>query len=94
VSYSGVARDSLRDLHARANLRGRAQEVLAAAREIHRRLRIYPQFGEPLRDLKMVGETIWHAAVRPLHVFSITDEPHRLVFVVEPFEFLPNSGLE
>ncbi|MBI1915929.1 MAG: hypothetical protein HYS12_14520 [Planctomycetes bacterium] len=93
VVYSGLVRNSLRNLVVRAAARSRSSEVLAAAREIDRRLKIYPQFGETLRDLHTVGETVWHAAVPPLHVFYIIDDPNRAVFVVEPFEFLPHSGL-
>ena len=51
VVYSERARESLRELVARARKRGLGRQVLDAAKEIDRRLRLYPQFGEPLMDL-------------------------------------------
>jgi hypothetical protein len=63
--------------------------LLAAAREIDARLRIYPQFGEPLRDLQSRGETLWIGVVPPLTVEYIIDEEHRMIFVVVPHRPLP-----
>ena len=38
-----------------ARQRGDGGEFIAALKEFDRRLRVYPQFGEPLVDLKKTG---------------------------------------
>jgi hypothetical protein len=83
----------LKDLIARAITRGLSQPVLDALKTINDRLAVYPQFGEPLRDLKTRGETLWVATVPPLTVQYVIDGERRLVFVVVPLRPLPNSGL-
>jgi len=35
------------------------KQILAAASEIDYRLRIYPQFGQPLRDLSVKNASLW-----------------------------------
>jgi hypothetical protein len=85
VAYSGVVRSSLRDLLHRADSVGRVHEVRDAVREIDRRLRLYPQFGEPGQDLNLAGETVWRGTVWPLVVHYILDEPRRTVIVIQPF---------
>jgi hypothetical protein len=92
VSYSGRVRDALRNLLVRASGVGRGAVALAAVREIDRRLRIYPHFGEPLRDLITPGETDWIGTVDPLVVQYIIDEPHRAVFVIVPIKAIPGCG--
>lgn len=52
VSYTGAVRQRLRELAAAARARGDGAEYLAALREFDRRLRVYPQFGDPLMDLR------------------------------------------
>jgi hypothetical protein len=71
-----------------------AGEVLAALKEIDRRLHIYPQFGDPLRDLKLEPTKIWVGTVRPLVVRYILDEERRLVLVGEPILPMPHCGLD
>jgi hypothetical protein len=66
---------------------------LQALKAIDHRLSVYPQFGEPLRDLKMRGETLWIGTIEPLVVQYIIDEPNRLVFVVVPLKILPGFEL-
>lgn len=51
VSYTGRAQERLVELAAVAKARGDGEEYLAALREFDRRLRVYPQFGDPLADL-------------------------------------------
>jgi hypothetical protein len=70
------------------------RQVAAAVRVIHERLRIYPQFGEPILDLKLEPARAWVATVPPLVVRYFLDEERRLVIVVAPFAPLPGSGLE
>jgi hypothetical protein len=84
----------LRALATRAAAAGLGQQFVTALRELDHILRIYPQFGEPLRDLQMVGETVYNATIPPLFVEYILDEPNRVVFVVIPFKALPHSGFQ
>lgn len=68
-------------------------EVLAAIREIERRLQIYPQFGQPLRDLSVEHAQLWIGVVPPLVVQYVVDEDRRNVMLPVPIMPLPNSGL-
>jgi hypothetical protein len=92
VVYSGYVRDELRKLLTRAVARGLGRQTLAAAKAFEARLRIYPQFGQPLQNLRQ-GETLWIGVVSPLVVHYVIDDVHRVVFVVRPIRFLPRSGL-
>jgi hypothetical protein len=93
VVYSEQVRAELVKLVQRAARAGLGQVVLNAVKEIDARLRIYPQFGEPLRDLGTPGETLWTGTVPPLALHYIVDNERRLVFVVQPFRLLPHVGL-
>ena len=93
VSYSGRVRDALRDLVTRARALGLDQQVLAAVREIDHRLQVYPQFGQPLRDLSVEPAQLWIGVVPPLVVQYVLDEQRRQVMVVLPMAPLPDSGL-
>jgi hypothetical protein len=93
VSYSGQVRTELKELMTRAVSAGLGQAILDAVKTIDYRLHVYPQFGDPLRDLVTQGETLWIATVPPLIVEYVIDEPRRTVFVVVPLRPLPNSGL-
>lgn len=93
VTYSGRVRDGLRDLMARARGLGLGPAVRAAILEIDRRLQIYPQFGQPLRDLAIEDAALWIGVVPPLVVQYILDEAGRQVMVVLPLDPLPASGL-
>jgi hypothetical protein len=66
--------------------------ALEAVKTIDSRLHIYPQFGQPLRDLKTEGSTLWIAVVWPLVVQYVLDEERRLVFVLAPFQMLPHTA--
>jgi hypothetical protein len=93
VSYSELVRNELRSLLARARGRGLGQQVLAAVKEIDKRLRIYPQFGQPLQDLKLGAGQTWIGTVPPLVVKYVLDEERRQVMVVVPLSPLPELGL-
>jgi hypothetical protein len=93
VVYSERVRIELKELLTSAAARGLGQQALNAVKEIDARLRVYPQFGEPLRDLNTAGETVWTGTIPPLVVQYIIDEEKRLVFVVVPLKPLPESGL-
>jgi hypothetical protein len=94
VVYSGLVRTELTALLGRARDAGHGQEALAAIKEIDYRLKLYPQFGEPLRDLKTPGETSYAGTVNPLFVEYIIDEPLRTVFVIVPIKALPHVGFQ
>ncbi len=93
VVYSGQVRAHLQALLARAEALGLRPMIAAAVRDTDARLRVYPQFGQPLRDLATAGEALWIGAVGPLVVKYVIDEPRRLVFVVQQFQPLSRLGL-
>ena len=75
VSYSERVRQRLLALADIARQRGDAEEFLAALREFHRRLCVYPQFGEPLTDLTREAGQIWIGIVHPLAMrYGVFDE--------------------
>ena len=92
VAYSGRVRAELSRLGARAKATGLAAPFIAAVKEIDHRLRIYPQFGQPLCDLKLEPAQLWIGVVPPLVVRYSLDEERRLVMVAFPFLPLPRSG--
>jgi hypothetical protein len=92
VVYSEHVRSALKDLLTRAKACGQGRPALDAVKEIDRRLHLFPQFGEPRRDLPALGVTIWAGTVPPLLVEYLIDERQRLVSVAIPFKALPNSG--
>jgi hypothetical protein len=94
VSYSGRVRDELQALIDRAKDRGLARQVLDALKEIDYRLRVYPQIGEPLRNLTLRPAQLWIATVPPLVVHYVLDEDRRSVSVGYPIVPLAGSGLE
>src|SRR5437899_2495564 len=59
VSYSERVRQRLLALAEAARQRGDGEEFLAGMKEFHRRLSLYPQFGEPLADLTQEPGQIW-----------------------------------
>jgi phosphoserine phosphatase len=93
VVYSERVREALKATLARAVALGIGREVLEAVKVIDDRLRIYPQFGEPLQDLAMAGQTVWIGTVQPFVVRYVIDEERRLVFVILPFEPFSHLGL-
>ena len=92
VSYSGRVRESLKSLLARARAVGRGSQVLQAILKLDRLLQIYPQFGDPLRDLSLEGAQLWIGVIPPLVSRYVIDEIHRQVLVVAPPQSLPRSG--
>jgi hypothetical protein len=92
VVYSERVRKALRGLIARAHEKGLGSQALGAAKEIDRRLRLYPQFGEPLVDLMQESGQVRLGTVGPLVVRYAVYEERRLVVVVRPI--LPMRGSE
>jgi hypothetical protein len=68
--------------------------VITALKEFDRRLRIYPQFGEPLVDLKKEPGQVWIGTVRPLAMRYGVLEDRRLVIVAAIPVLLPKSKPE
>jgi len=93
VSYTERVRQEARLLAVRARDRGFGQQVLAAIKEIDRLLHLYPQFGQPLFDLKLKPAQLWIGVVPPLVIRYVLDEQRRLVIVAIPFMPLRRSGL-
>jgi hypothetical protein len=91
VSYSGRVIDALRGLVLRN--REHSAELLAALREFDRRARIYPQFGQPLRDLVIEPARLWIGVIAPLVFHYVLEEEKRLVMVVRPPIPFPHSGI-
>src|SRR3954453_7485570 len=92
ISYSGKVRDALVALIARATATGRDQPLRAALSDLDHRLRVYPQFGQPLLDSAIESAQEWLGVVPPLVVRYIIYEERRLVCVVKPITPLPRSG--
>jgi hypothetical protein len=93
VSYSGAAREALRELAARAWASGHGPANARAVKEFDRLLHLYPQFGEPLADLTVEAGQVWRATVSPLVMRYAIYEERRLVVVAAPPMLLPNSGI-
>jgi hypothetical protein len=91
VVYSERVRQRLLALANAARERGDGEEFVAALKEFHRRLCLYPQFGEPLIDLRRESGQVWLGVVRPLAMrYGVFDES-RVVMVAEIPVLLPKS---
>jgi hypothetical protein len=77
-------------LHQVAEDRGDGEAFRAALREFVRRLQIYPQFGDPLRDLFQEDGQIWVGIVPPLSMRYALYEGRRLVSIVALPVLLPD----
>jgi hypothetical protein len=77
-----------------ARLRGDGEALLAAMKEFDRRLAIYPQFGEPLADLKHEGGQVWIGVIRPLAMRYAVFDKQRVVMVAAIPVLLPMSEPE
>jgi hypothetical protein len=75
-----------------ARERGLGPRMLAAVKELDSRLHLYPQFGQPLRDLQLKPAQLWIGVVSPLAVRYVLDEERRLVMVVFTHLMLRRSG--
>jgi hypothetical protein len=91
VVYSERVRRRLLALADVARERGDGEAFLAALKEFHRRLCLYPQFGEPLIELTQEVGQVWLGIVRPLAMrYGVFDE-RRVVMVAEIPVLLPKS---
>src|SRR5438105_4484811 len=69
----------------------RALELVLAFREADHILKIYPQFGEPTRDLAL-GITEYGAGFGPLFIRYTVDEPNSSVYVNDPIQDCPDPN--
>lgn len=91
VVYLERVRQRLLALADIARERGDGDAFVAAVKEIHRRLCLYPQFGEPLFDLTQEAGQVWLGIVRPLSIrYGVLDD-RRVVMVSELPVLLPKS---
>lgn len=91
VVYSERVRQRLLALADLARERGDGAAFVAALKEFHRRLCLYPQFGEPLVDLRREPGQVWLGIVRPLAMrYGVFDES-RVVMVADVPVLLPRS---
>ena len=81
VNFSGLVREYIHELSRVAIERGDGDVFAAALAEFIRRLRIYPQFGDPLSDLTHQVGHIRLGVVPPLSMRYGVLEDHRVVFV-------------
>ena len=93
VIYSERVRAAQKSLITSASEKGLGANVLTAVKEMDRVLRIYPQIGQPLRDLQLEPARLWIAVFPPLVVKYFLDEERRLVMLVVPIQALSRSGL-
>ncbi len=91
VAYSERVRQRLLALADVARERGDGAAFLAPLKEFHRRLCLYPQFGEPLIDLKQESGQVWLGIVRPLAMRYGVFDARRIVMVSEIPVLLPKS---
>src|SRR5688572_6496140 len=81
VVYAERVRRRLLALADVARERGDGEAFVAAVKEFHRRLCVYPQFGDPLIDLKQEPGQVWVGIVRPLSMRYAVLDDRRLVMV-------------
>jgi hypothetical protein len=92
VVYSEQVRQRLLALADVARERGDGEAFAAALKEFHRRLSLYPQFGEPLIELTQEPGQVWLGIVRPLAMRYGVFDDRRVVMVAETPVLLPKSG--
>jgi hypothetical protein len=79
VEYSSFVLQHLRRLAQEASARGDGPAFVAALREFHRRLELFPQFGDPIMDLSTEEGQIRLGIIRPLSMRYGVCEARRLV---------------
>ena len=92
VSCSEKIRLELLSFADKAHEHGLEFDYLAGLKAIERLLRIYPQFGEPLTDLKLEPSQLWIGSVWPIVMRYTLDDQRRLVMIVAPFLLLPRRN--
>jgi hypothetical protein len=94
VVYSEWVRRRLQALADMARERGDGPTFLAALKEFHRRLTLYPQFGESLSDLTQEPGQVWIGIVPPLSMRHDVLDDRRMVMVAALPVLLPKADSE
>jgi hypothetical protein len=94
VAYSEHVRSRLRQLANEAKSRGVGKVFLDALKRLDELLHLYPQFGEPLSDLKREPLKLWIGTVYPLVAQYLVDDEQRVVILVRPIRMLSRSENE
>lgn len=81
VLYTPFVRERLAELATAARARGDGAAFVTALQEFDRRLRLYPQFGDPLIDLLVEVGQVRLGTVPPLAMRYGVFEERRLVVV-------------
>lgn len=81
VRYTPAVLRRLLELSDEARARGQGSAYYAALKDFHRRLQIYPQFGDPLSDLKAQVGHIRLGLIPPLSMRYGVFEERREVMV-------------
>lgn len=92
VSYSQLVRHHLHTLAHVTRARGDGEIFLAAMREFHRLLCIYPQFGDPLIDLVQATGQVRIGVVHPIVMRYGVFEELRIVTVAALPALFPRSA--
>jgi hypothetical protein len=89
VVYSVLAQTALYDLCQTAKARGYGADALRALKTIDERLKVYPQFGEPIRNYAALGVTEYRGHVWQITFTYAVDEQRRLVHVAAAPKAMP-----
>ena len=81
VTYTQRVLDGLVRLGRQARERGDGEQFVTALKEFHRRLCLYPQFGDPLNDLRRAVGYVRIGILPPLSMRYAVLEERRSVFV-------------
>ena len=81
LSCSDRTRHDLLRLSRESRARGDGDEFLVALREFEYRLRVYPQFGDPLMDLAHIQGVVRVGLIGPLSMRYVVAEEDRLVLL-------------
>lgn len=93
VVYSERVRQHLFALGRIARQRGDSEAFLAALSEFHRRLCLYPQFGDPLADLKHEPGQVWIGIIRPLAMrYAVLDDKRLVAIAALPVLLAQSKG--
>ena len=85
VIYSDRVLDALTRLGRAAQARGDGARFAEALRDFDRRLRVYPQFGDPLMDLHTHSGQVRLGVVLPLVMrYGVFEEPRRVIAAALP----------
>lgn len=80
VTYSSAVLQRLRELGEEALARGDGVAFVAALKSLHQRLTIYPQFGDPVKDMAHGGGQLRVGIIRPISIRYGVHEESRTVF--------------